>query len=145
MPRSASVSLLISALICCTLCGCGDKTYPVEGRVLFKEDGTPLSGGWVEFELIDSARSISARGPIDDDGYFRLGTFRADDGALPGDYRALVVPPAPVGDPDSQRTPRSASVIHVRFLTYDTSGLTFTVAKKSNSFTIEVERPQRKK
>src|SRR5262245_32183270 len=88
--RGAWLALLLAAV------GCGGpRTYPVEGRVVFKEDGTPLRGGQVLFESVDASQTTSSSGIIDDDGYFRLSTFKPGDGAFAGDYRALVTPPFP--------------------------------------------------
>jgi hypothetical protein len=118
--------------------GCGGrKLYPVQGRVLFP-DGTPLTGGWVVFEPVEPAADVSVRGRIQTDGSFRLGTFRDDDGALVGRYRALVVPPLP---PKLDERHPPPPPIHARFRSFDTSALEFVVTPGPNEFTIRVERP----
>jgi len=61
-------------------------------------DGKPLGGAMVTFfPLADNGRSAS--GVSGSDGVFRLTTFTAGDGTLPGEYRVTVVkePPPEVG------------------------------------------------
>src|SRR5262245_25725866 len=71
--------------------GCGSGLYPVTGRVVF-EDGSPLDEGIVICETYDGEKTVMARGNIQRDGTFRLGTIKPGDGARPGKYRVLVVP-----------------------------------------------------
>jgi hypothetical protein len=124
-----------AALVLLGLGGCGaNRTYPVEGKVLFK-DGTPVTGGLVVFESVDQP-TVCARGPIRADGSFRLGTFKTNDGAVPGRHRVLVTPPMPNSQREAMEPP-----IHPRFATYETSELEFTVEPGKNTFTIEVDRP----
>jgi hypothetical protein len=126
--------LLVGLLLVGTT-GCGSGTYPVRGKVVFK-DGTPLQGGIVVFESLDNNRVI-ARGDIAADGTFTLGTKSPGDGALPGEHRVLVSPLLPSNAKESQG-PRP---IHRRFESFETSKLVLTVAKRANDFKIEVERP----
>jgi hypothetical protein len=68
--------------------GCGNQGLSkVEGVVTL--DGAPLPGATVSFMPVGQGRAAS--GLTDGDGYFRLTTFRTDDGALAGDYRVIVV------------------------------------------------------
>jgi hypothetical protein len=69
--------------------GCGSqlKTVKVEGVVTL--DGKALPGATVTFTPLGEGRSASGR--TDRDGGFRLTTFRTDDGALPGEYKVIVV------------------------------------------------------
>ena len=71
--------------------GCGERrpaTYPVEGRLRF-EDGRPVPFGTVEFRSAEAG--ITARGTIDSQGRFRLGTFAEGDGAIAAEHQAIVV------------------------------------------------------
>src|SRR5260370_29576410 len=88
--RSALVGSVLSAVIL-TAAGCGGaKTVKVEGIVTL--DGKPLPGATVSFMPVDESRSARvASGQSDADGNFRLTTFRTDDGALPGEYKVIVV------------------------------------------------------
>jgi hypothetical protein len=127
------------------LAGCGPRlqTYPVTGRVKLS-DGSPLSGGTVEFESQASQTlGMNAQGDIQPDGTFRLKTWHEKqelDGAVPGRHRVVVIPPmysdrlsGTVGEPP-------ASPINLRFKSYDQSGLTFEVTPGPNDYPITVAR-----
>jgi hypothetical protein len=122
-------------------CGRGElRTYRAGGTVSFP-DGTPLAGGVVEFASTDPKHPVTARGEIQSDGTFALGTFTPGDGAIEGEHRAVVVPALPPGV--HNKTPAMLRIIHPRFLGYETSGLRFNVSKDQdkNQFAIVVTRP----
>src|SRR5947208_10478634 len=83
--------VLVGLFLCPVLlssAGCGNRGLgKVEGVVTL--DGAPLSGATVSFMPVGEGRAAS--GLTDGNGYFQLTTFRTDDGALPGDYRVIVV------------------------------------------------------
>lgn len=69
--------------------GCGrPRPVPVKGTVTL--DGKPLSGATVAFSPLDPA-GHAATGATADDGSFRLTTYEPGDGALPGEYKVIVV------------------------------------------------------
>jgi hypothetical protein len=118
--------------------GCGGRRlYPVRGKVVYKDE-TPLRGGLVVFEAVDPAAKVSASGPIQADGTFRLGTDKEGDGAVAGRHRVLVVPPLP---PKLEERNPPPPPIHPRFRNFDTSKLEFTVVPGKNEFKIVVEKP----
>ncbi len=119
--------------------GCGgQKTYPVRGKVVYP-DGTPLPGGLISFEPLDpNAGHIGARGIIQEDGTFRLGTFQDQDGAVEGEHRVLVLPPA-MSEEDVAKGAKPW--IDRKYRSYDTSGLKFHVKREANDFTITVTKP----
>ena len=122
--------------------GCGEvkvQTYPVYGKVTFP-DGTPLQGGRVELEPVNTSHHGSSRGVIQSDGTFQLGTFKPGDGALEGEYRAIVIPPLPFIEPEERNS--MPLIIDQRFQQFETSGLKFTVTSDGdNEFHIQVARP----
>jgi hypothetical protein len=71
------------------LAGCGGrgKAVKVEGVVTL--DGKPFPGATVTFVPADG-NGRSASGLSEEDGSFRLTTFKPDDGAVPGDYKIIV-------------------------------------------------------
>jgi hypothetical protein len=74
--------------LCGLLAGCGDgrpTRVPVAGKVLI--DGKPLTVGSVRF-MPESGRP--ATGALGADGSFKLGTFDAGDGAIPGAHTITV-------------------------------------------------------
>ena len=84
--RSMTTTLVAIALMMIT--GCGrtlPETAPVEGRVTL--DGKPLTTGAIMF-FPEEGRP--ATGVIDADGSFRLTTFTAYDGALPGRHTVTI-------------------------------------------------------
>jgi hypothetical protein len=139
------IGLILAGLLPVTLSGCGNRsipTYRVSGKVMFA-DGKPLEGGWVCCESVQGAHIPSSRGQIQPDGSFQLSTYRPNDGAVEGEFRALVTPPVPEGG--LRQTKVMPQVIDVRFTRFDTSGLKFTVSNDpaKNQFTLRVERPAR--
>lgn len=82
--------LLVACLLAAV--GCGPQhpgTYPVSGKVQF-DDGQPVEMGLVELRS-KSKPPVNARGKIQADGRFQLGTFEAGDGAVLGDHDVIVV------------------------------------------------------
>jgi hypothetical protein len=138
--RPGLVPGVVCVLILAGAAGCGrGKVYPAGGKVVFP-DGTPLVGGYVNTEPAGGDAKVSARGQIQPDGTFRLGTFADDDGAVEGEHRVLIVPPEDtVVD---ERKPRKPTV-HDRYRRFETSGLTITVTrdKRKNDFTLTVHKP----
>ncbi len=143
----ATVGLVFLVAVALALrSGCsrgGLSTYRAGGKVTFP-DGTPVTGGWVEFRAANPDSPVSARGQIKPDGSFQLTTYYPDDGAIEGEHQALVIPPMPSGDPD-ERPSAIESVVDPRFQRFETSGLKFTVTtnRARNQFVIVIQRPQR--
>ena len=133
------MATLMGMALITTGCGKDDRlaTYTVTGKVVFS-DGAPLEGGTIIFESID--RGLGARGVIELDGTFHLGTYETDDGAVAGRYRVAIVPDPPMNvDPDEVKLP---PVIDSRYADMDASGLEYEVrADGPNEFHIQVDRP----
>src|SRR5262245_29778994 len=86
-PRYLSLAALLLVL---GASGCSDR-QSAGGRVLF-DDGTPLEEGMVVCEMKAGDKPVMARGAIQRDGTFQLGTVKPGDGAPAGTYRVLVTP-----------------------------------------------------
>ncbi len=146
MQKSVLLGVALLLLAGCTGgdTGTNPKTYPVAGTVTM--GGTPVAGATVSFQLADGSRS--AVGITDEGGKYKLTTFAADDGAVPGDYKVSVfkleggkVESAPVGqlasgeisesyDPNVK--PATAAPKHLlpeKFANTAASGLTAKVAE----------------
>jgi hypothetical protein len=117
--------------------GCGPRLYPVHGMVTFP-DGKPLTEGMVVFESTGAAKPITARGEVQADGRYELGTYKPHDGVLAGKYRVLV---APKSDPNAVDKPAKPPPIDPRYTRFDSSGLEFEVTSGPNEFPIKVTRP----
>jgi hypothetical protein len=153
-PLSIRCAVLLLAFVVLPLvAGCRGQypaTYPVRGHVVF-EGGKPVRFGTVEFRSEDSG--FAARGTIDFDGNFELGTFADADGAVAGPHRAIVTQyvPAFTIEPtvkqyhewqeESERDPhRVTGVVDTKFAAYESSGLEFTVSTDgTNDFEIVVQ------
>ncbi len=95
------------------LAGCGGaggdrpETVPVTGTVTL--DGTPVAGATVAFSP-SAGGGRSAHGITDANGRFKLTTFEAGDGAMPGSYKVGVsktAGPAQAAPGTTEETPES--------------------------------------
>jgi hypothetical protein len=136
VSRAAAVALVL--LLCAG--GCGPKLHPVRGKVTFG-DGKPVTEGMVVFERKGEEKPVTARGEIEADGSYRLGTHAPGDGAPAGTYRVLV---APKSDPNAVDKPAKPPPFDPRYADFRTSGLEFEVkADDPNDFPITVKKKAR--
>lgn len=143
--KLVALGMLLAGAVMIVLGGCGGgslPTYSAGGRVTFS-DGKPLAGGRVEFLPAAGRVGPTARGVVQPDGSFQLSTYRPNDGAVEGEYVAMVAPPLPEGDLGTMKT--IPMVIDPRFTQFDTSGWEFTVTRDSakNQFVLQVSPPQK--
>ncbi len=120
--------------------GCSNRiaTYPVSGRVVFK-DGTPVRTGTIEFEHQDGLKMPAVNGKIDDNGNFVLGTYENKDGAPAGLYKASVTQMV-ISDGTFTHEKDHGRPVAYKYRHPDTSGLQLTVeAKEGNRLKIVVE------
>lgn len=83
-----TIIILVAVFLLSACIGCGParpQTVPVAGRVTYQ--GKPVPEGRITF-LPDHGRP--AIGTIQTDGSYRLTTFQAGDGVLPGHYRVTI-------------------------------------------------------
>lgn len=129
------VALAMAALALGVLTGCGSglpKTYPVKGKVVYKDNQKPLTNGLIEFEpTADSGERASSS--IEEDGSFTLNTthtnYKETPGAIPGEYRVFVELPRREGPDEGGKRIAVPG--------------TYKVEPKTNEFTITIERPRR--
>jgi hypothetical protein len=137
LPRRFGLSLAV--LLSVLFGGCGRGLYPVEGVVVW-EDGSPateLAGSHVVFDLPE--KRTSARGIVGADGSFHLTTNKPNDGALPGEYRVVIIETRkPAGGPDSGDI--APGVIDTSYYDPATSGLRATVRAGANKIKLTVRR-----
>src|SRR5262245_44393672 len=129
--NTGSVWLVTLALL--GFCGCQSDTIPVSGKVSFK-NGQPVTAGFVIFEPVN--QKVGARGEIQPDGTFQLGTHADKDGAMEGEYKVLIAPP-PLPEEGKPRP----SAIHPKYRAPESTPLKFTVTRDrvKNKFNIELE------
>lgn len=133
-------------LILCAVVGCGgggSGTASVSGHVKYK--GKPVPKANVSFTPAEGT-SRAATGLTDDNGYYKLGTFSSNDGALPGKYRVAIIARGPDRAPKPGETGSGMPgemmpgdpAIPVKYFAPDSSGLTFEVKKGSNTADFEL-------
>ncbi len=115
----------------------GIKTVPVQGTITL--NGQPLHGAQIVLVPQDKATRPSV-GVTGADGRFKLSTFRANDGAAPGQYRVTIsVPPDPKAQSegkDEKQSPRPR--VPARYQHPETSSLTVQVGEGPNVFHIDL-------
>ena len=132
---------------CLVLGGCSDPNLPevatVTGRVIYK--GQPVPDADVSFVPENGDRPASGR--TDSSGRFRLGTFYAADGALPGKHRISIIargpnkplPPGEIGTGMPGETMPGDPRIPEKYFSPDTSGLAREVVRGSNDFDLSLD------
>ena len=106
------------------------KTYPVRGKVVFR-DGEPMTGGTIQFQSEEKPR-VAASSIIAADGTFELSSFVAGaraPGAVPGRHRVIVLPPVSINDVDP--------------IWYAIPPQQASVCEGDNRLTITIEKPHR--
>jgi len=119
------------------LAGCGGaKTFPVTGKVTLK-GGKPLAGALVEFETTqEGGKRVTARGETKDDGSYALETPELGSGAVAGEHKVIVSPPA--YPPGNFAGPPPQSVLDKKFQSYGSTPLKFKV-QPSGPFVYDIE------
>jgi len=133
--RVATLSLFLGVIGGCG--GGGAGTSGVSGHIKYK--GKPLAKANVSFTPLDGA-SRAATGLTDDSGYYKLGTFSSNDGALPGKYRVSIIARGPDRPPKAGETGSGMPgemmpgdpLIPKKYFAPDSSGLSFEVKRGSN-------------
>jgi hypothetical protein len=137
MPRFQLVIVIGLSVV---MCGCTGGRYKVTGKVTY-EDGTPVEAGTIIAEATINDQPVSLQGNIAKDGRFTLGSAKPGDGALPGTYQVLVLPPTLA---DDKIAAGELPAIDGKYGKFETSGLTLTVKPERNEFNITVSRPKPK-
>jgi hypothetical protein len=123
-----------STLALLALSGCAkNPLYPVNGKLVW-EDGTrvtQLANGMVVLETPEG--TPIARGSINRDGTFQLGSSRPGDGAVVGKHRVSVIE-------SRQGEPPPPPVLDLAYAKFETSGLEIDVEPKTNDVTFTVRR-----
>jgi len=119
------------------LAGCNSGRCTVTGTVTY-EDGSPVEAGNVIGEATVDGKLVGVQGTIKN-GTFTWGGAREGDGALPGQYKVIVVPPSLS---EYQLGQGMTPAIDGKFGKYETSGLSFEVKPGKNEFPIKVTKPK---
>ena len=118
---------LISLLFLLTVLGCGSSHVKMSGRVVYEDDGSPLTTGTV----LLCTPTMQARGHLDKNGYFDVGTLGDRDGLPPDTYEVAIV-----GAVDRE----DRALLTDKWYSPKTSGITVQVEKGMKSLEIKVNR-----
>jgi hypothetical protein len=144
MSQTSLVRLRLLALAAAliTVMGCGGGSYPVRGKIVFEDDGSPiteLEGQIISFDSNDEFKT--ARGELKADGTFTLTTPGQGEGVSPGKYKVSLT--QPYQRPD-RPAPKGKPVVATMYERPDTSPLEVVVEQKTNEMTIKLKRLVRK-
>jgi len=135
---AAAMMMLMAALMMALETGCGPSRpalLPAEGVVTL--DGKPLANAALVFQPKAGGRPASGR--TDENGRFRMGTFAAKDGVLPGEHTVTITAVEEVGPPPEKGSqPKTRWVTPKRYSRADASGLSATVAAGSKTFSFDL-------
>ena len=115
-----TIPLLFALVLLPTGCSCQKPTYPVKGKVVYKEDGKPVAGGVVIWFESTTPPYERAQAAVDKDGNFVLSTVREGSGAIQGEHRIRFDPPPVM---DGTAASALARIMHPRYNEFATSGL----------------------
>jgi hypothetical protein len=124
----------LALILCvCVLSGCGSKYVQFGGKVVFDDDGTPLTEGVVIF----TTETFQAEGRLTENGTYQLGSLTPKDGLPPGTYKVFISGAAEYLDNGTV-----IPFIHPDYLERTTTPLTCEVSRSGlKSFDIRVPRP----
>ncbi|MDR1959108.1 MAG: hypothetical protein LBQ54_08710 [Planctomycetaceae bacterium] len=139
MKRTISLFLLFFVF---AAVGCGNNNVGLKGKVVFADDKSPVPNGIIRF---DSGTVIS-RGTIHSDGTFTMGSLKETDGLPPGTYKVFFTDvheqtgESKASSDGSPGEPIYTSLIHKKYLSAGTSGLSQTINASTQELNFELER-----
>ena len=147
--------LFILVVFAVVVSGCGRGFVPLRGKITYSDDGAPLPMGYI---YLDNGKNL-ARGKINEDGTYIVGSLSKNDGLAPGLYRIYIqaIGPDPSGarekvnyapSPGEERPTgpvlglvQMVSLIDVKYASMETSGLEVNVTRSTKTHDIVVDRP----
>ncbi|MDR2115626.1 MAG: hypothetical protein LBP87_04515 [Planctomycetaceae bacterium] len=124
------------------LYGCNGGKVPLQGRVTFSDDGSPLITGIVIF----STPSFQSRGEIQPDGTFRVASTGKNDGLPPGEYEVHIVNASIAKEGSHNDNPEGwILLVDEKYDSPKTSGLKLKVDSKTPNYDLVVDRYIEKK
>ncbi len=122
---------LIFSFVCVMFIGCGSGHVGFRGKVVFSDDGSPLTVGVVCF----TTPTFQAKGDLQRDGTFTMGSYRSRDGLPPGRYQVgILAATEDLGDEVSY------SLVDPKWGSPKTSGYTLDVDRTISKYEIKVDR-----
>jgi len=121
----------IIILFLCLVVGCGKGHVPLKGKVVFSDDGSPLTLG----SVILTQQNFQSRGDLNANGEFVMESLSARDGLPPGTYQVSIAGAIEYGVFGGMR-----SIVDPKWTDPETSGMTVEVDRKTKFLEITVER-----
>ena len=117
------------------LAGCGDNIRAT-GKVVYSDDKSPLTAGVICFET----PTFMARGPLQPDGTFRIGSLKDSDGLPAGTYSVYIMDAIKIIGTDKDGGSIIEPLIDEKITSISTTDLILEVTPSMKYFEIEVER-----
>jgi hypothetical protein len=124
-------------IVLAILAGCSSGRCTVTGTVNY-EDGSPVESGIVIGKATIDGTPVTVRATIRN-GTFNWGGAKEGDGALPGHYEVVVMPPSLS---EYQVSQGMTPAIDGKYTKFESSGLSIDVKAGRNEFPIVVTRPK---
>ena len=118
-------------LFLCLVVGCGKGHVSLKGKVVFSDDGSPLTLG----SVILTQQNFQSRGDLNANGEFVMESLSARDGLPPGTYQVSIAGAIEYGVFGGMR-----SIVDPKWTDPETSGMTVEVDRKTKFLEITVER-----
>lgn len=126
----------LHALLVFSGCNNKERVYPMKGKIVFA-DGTPAVFGDIEFQCKD--KPVNARGKIQRDGTFVMGTRGRQDGAIEGEHRVVVIQVV-TNHFNLDVVHDHGDIVHEKYARYETTDLRVTVKPERNELELVVEK-----
>jgi hypothetical protein len=124
---------LLLGVICLSIpTGCSKSQFPktiaIQGHVTYR--GKPVPAGTIGFNPTNPANRPAA-GQLDSNGVYRLASFRANDGVMPGEYKITIQSFSSLPTAEDPNRP-TVSRVPRRYNNIAESNLKFTVPEDAN-------------
>lgn len=136
----------LAMLLLPSLAGCSSDqlpTYPVEGTIRFKDGSFPKFG---DIEFYSATHRINARGKINRDGSFTVGTYDPDDGAVEGKHKITVLQISGnhlTAEYNDDIKHDHGALVHTAYFDYRTSDLEYNIKRETNRVELVVRKNPR--
>jgi hypothetical protein len=139
----SGILCLLAGLLMAQAAGCGKaklEVHPVSGRVEFDDRSCPMFG---DIEFYNEENRINARGRITREGTFTVGTYSADDGAVEGTHKIVIVQNTTAAVmPYLSKSIRHdhGQLVHPDYFDYRTSDLIWTIVQGENKVVLKLRK-----